>query len=267
MTCEETPALVIDRLKGDCSAADLARLEQHLATCAACSAEAEATMTVWMQLGEVDTDVTVPHQRMRARFHAGLAAYDARAARSWFERLIEGWWPQQPALQAGLAAALLIAGVLIGRELPSPVDGEVAALRGEIRVVGLALLDHQSASGRLLGVEWSQQTAQTPEVVQALLERVQYDSNLSVRLAAIDALRSHLADPEVDAGLAAALERQDAPLLQVALAEALLATGSGTGVDAVRRVLMRSELDPGVREYVETALMELDAGRPSGAEI
>jgi hypothetical protein len=30
---------------------------------------------------------------------------------------------------------------------------------------------------------------------------------------------------------------------------------------------MRSELDPGVREYVETALMELDAQPPAGADI
>jgi hypothetical protein len=96
---------------------------------------------------------------------------------------------------------------------------------------------------------------------------VQYDSSLNVRLAAVDALRGHRMDPEVDAGLAAALERQDAPLLQVALAEALLETGSGAGIDAVRRVLMRSELDPGVREYVETALMELDAQPPAGADI
>jgi hypothetical protein len=267
MTCEETTALVIDRLKGDCSAADLERLEQHLANCAACTAEAEATEIAWARLGELDTDVEVPHARLRARFHAGLAAYDARTASSWFDRLLEGWWPQQPALQAGLAAALLVAGMLIGRELPSPGDGEVAALRDEVRVVGLALLDHQSASGRLLGVEWSQQTAQTPEVVRALLERVQYDSNLSVRLAAVDALRSNLSNPEVGAGLAAALEKQDAPLMQVALAEALLAAGSGAGVDAVRRVLMRSELDPGVREYVETALMELDVGAAPGADI
>ena len=129
----------------------------------------------------------------------------------------------------GLAAALALVGVLIGQQLPSPVDTEVAALRDEVRTVGLALLDHQSASERLLGVEWSRRTAQSPEVVDALLERVQYDSNLSVRLAAVDALRADLDRPDVIDGLAIALARQESPLLQVALTDALLAVGTRPG--------------------------------------
>ena len=67
-----------------------------------------------------------------------------------------------------------------------------------------------------------------------MLERVQYDSNLSVRLAAVDALRAELDSPDVSDGLAMALERQESPLLQVALTDALLAAGSDPGIEAVR---------------------------------
>jgi hypothetical protein len=125
--------------------------------------------------------------------------------------------------------------------------------------VGLALLDHQSASERLLGVEWSRRAAQTPEVVNALLERVRYDNNLSVRLAAVDALRTELDQPGVSAGLATALAAQESPLVQVAVTDALLATGSGTGIEAVRGMLDRNELDPSVREYLQMALDEVGA--------
>jgi hypothetical protein len=269
MNCEETTALVVDRLKGVSSAADEQRLDEHLTTCAACRSVADSTLGVWQRLGELDTHEPIPHDRLRARFHAGLAAHDALARRSFVERWLDAWWPREPALQAGLATALLVVGLLVGRELPSPVDSEVLALRDEVRVIGLALLDHQSASERLLGIEWSRRTAESPDVVRALLERVQYDSNLSVRLAAIDALRSHVAEPEVGAGLAAALEMQAAPLLQVALADALLEGGSASDVAAVRQVLSRSELDPAVREYVQMALMELgDETTPApGADI
>jgi HEAT repeat protein len=125
-----------------------------------------------------------------------------------------------------------------------------------VRAVGIALLDHQSASERLLGVKWAQGTAQAPEIIDALLERVQYDTNLSVRLAAVDALRGDLDDPNVVAGLAMALERQDSPLLQVALSDALLAADQ-PAIDAVRAVLGRAELDPTVREYLQMALNEV----------
>lgn len=256
----------MDRLKGHISSADEQRLAAHLATCVACQTEAATMTCVWDQLGALDEEV--PHERLRARFHAGLAAYEARESRHWTERFLDGWWPKQPTLQFGLAAALAVAGVLIGRELPSPVDTEVAALRAEVRTVGLALLDHQSAAERLLGVQWSQRTAPTPEIVNALLERVQYDPNLSVRLAAVDALRSGLDRPEVSAGLALALESQESPLVQVAVTNALLASGSAASVEAVRGILGRSELDPAVREYLQMALSEVGAETaPSNTDI
>jgi hypothetical protein len=112
----------------------------------------------------------------------------------------------------------------------------------------------------LLGVEWSRRTAPTPEVVSALLERVQYDSNLSVRLAAVDALRAQLDSPDVVDGLAGALPRQESPLLQVALTDALLAVGADPGIEAVRAILARDDLDPAVREYLQLALSDAGLG-------
>jgi anti-sigma factor RsiW len=266
MSCEDTSALIVDRLKGQISAADEQRLDAHLATCTACSEEAETVTALWERLGTFEVDV--PHERLRARFHAGLAAYEARESQHWTERFFERWWPQQPVLQVGLAAALALVGVLIGQQLPSPVDTEVAALRDEVRTVGLALLDHQSASERLLGVAWSRRTAQTPDVVNALLERVQYDPNLSVRLAAVDALRAELDQPDVSAGFALALDRQESPLMQVALTDALLATGSGPSIEAVRAILSRESLDPTVRDYLQMALSEIGAeSAPSNTGI
>ena len=256
MTCDDTTPLLMDRLQGHISSDDEQRLAAHLATCAACRDEAAATAETWTRLGSLD-DGEVPSERLRARFHAGLAAYEAAQARgapSWLER----WWPRQPALQAALAASLALVGVVVGQQLPSPVETEVEALRGEVRSMGLALLDHQSASERLLGVESSRRAA-GPEVANALLERVRYDSNLSVRLAAVDALRADLGRPGVAAGLALALEQQDSPLLQVALTDALLSAGSDTAIAAVRATLNRDELDPVVREYLRMALAETGA--------
>jgi hypothetical protein len=47
--------------------------------------------------------------------------------------------------------------------------------------------------------------------------------------------------------------------MQVALTDALLETGAGYAVDAVRQMLGREGLDPAVREYLETALTEAGA--------
>ena len=265
MSCEETIGLVTDRLKGLLSAEDDARLEAHLAACDGCRAESQTLAAVWHDLGALETDVS--HERMRARFHAALAAYDARSSRAGFAALVERFWPAQPAWQLAAALALLVVGVVIGRGTSSDTDSEIAALRGEVRMVGLALLDHQSASERLLGVEWARRAAPAPQVIDALLERVEYDPNLNVRLAAVEALRSQLVSPTVGAALAMALEREAAPLMQVTLAGALLETGDAEAVAAVRRMLERDALDPAVREYLVTALEELGAPQAPASEV
>jgi anti-sigma factor RsiW len=259
MSCANTTEWVSERLKGLLSADDERRLEAHLSGCPACRAEADALSALWTDMRDVDVDV--PHERMRARFHAALAAYDARVRSSILEQLIESFWPQRPIVQMALAAALAVAGVLIGQRLPSTTETELAELRADVRTVGLALLDHQSASERLLGIAWSRRI-DSAQAVDALLERVQYDENLNVRLAAVEALRARLDVPEVGAGLAAALERQDAPLLQVTMADALLETGGSDAIEAVRRMLGRQELDPAVREYLRMALADAQTAAP-----
>ena len=143
---------------------------------------------------------------------------------------------------------------LIGHAWPSAHDGDIAELRAEVRSVGLALLDHQSASERLLGVAWAERTENAgPPVVSALLERVADDPNPSVRLAAVEALRSRLDEPEVRASLAAALEQQDAPLLQVTLANALLQTATRATWRPCAGCATAAA-SPAVREYLDTAL-------------
>jgi anti-sigma factor RsiW len=260
MSCEKTTELLSDRFKGLLSPEEMSKLEAHLATCAACREEADAIEALWSDMGTFADDV--PHERMRARFHAALAAYEERGHATGLEALIEHIWPRRPALQAALATVLLLLGVLVGQRLPSAADEEIAGLRAEIRTVGLVLLDHQSATERLRGVEWARGTESDTRVVAALLDTVRYDSNLNVRLAAVEALGDWVDRPQVGAGLTEALAYQDAPLMQVTIANRLLEGNVAGSTAAVTRLLERDELDPLVRDYLRTALEEAGAGAP-----
>ena len=85
---------------------------------------------------------------------------------------------------------------------------------------------------------------------------------MSVRLAAVEALRADLDRADVVDGFAMALMQQESPLLQVALTDALLATGDATAIEAVRGTLERQDLDPTVREYLQMALDEVAGDGP-----
>ena len=256
MNCEDTAGLSSDRLKGLLSPEDDRRLDAHLASCPACRAEADALTTLWADLGTLEDDV--PHERMRARFHAGLAAFAQQESATGLGAFIDSIWPRRPAVQAAIALVLLVTGFFAGQLLTSRTNREIDELRAEFRAVGLVLLDHQSAAERLRGVEWARGSIADARTIDALLRTVRYDPNLNVRLAAIDALGGALESPDVGAGLTQEFEQQDSPLLQVMLASLLLDGEVAGAADAVRRVLDRDDLDPLVREYLQSAL---EAGR------
>jgi len=262
VNCEEATELMSHRLVGFSTTGER-RLQAHLERCPSCRAEAEASAAIWTELGALDDEI--PRERMRARFHAALAVYEERRRASGLERLLERVW-RRPALLAGSAAGLLllatVLGVLIGRSAPASTDREIAELRAEVRTIGLALLDHPSASERLLGVEWAGRVEPDQRAIDALLQTLRYDPNVNVRLAAVEALDGWLDRPAVATGLTTALELEQAPLLQVTLAGILLDGGVEGSADAVRRILDRGDLDPGVRDYLSTALEEVGDAVP-----
>jgi HEAT repeat protein len=61
-----------------------------------------------------------------------------------------------------------------------------------------------------------------PVVTAALVEAARSDSNVNVRLAAIDALVRASSDPEVRHSLASSLPQQESPLVQAALIDYLV---------------------------------------------
>lgn len=259
MNCEETTGLLSDRLKGLLTADDERKLEAHLDGCAACREEAAAVDALWNDMGVVDDDV--PHERMRARFHAALAAYDQRSESRGFGAAFERIW-LRPAFQFAAAAALLVAGFVAGRSLPSGMETEIAGLRGDLQSVSLALLDHQSASERLLGIAWSRRAAAYAPVADALIGVARNDSNVNVRLAAVEALSEHLDRPEVGAALTDALGRETEPLIQVTLAGVLLENGVSGSVAAVEKLAARDDLDSTVRDYLRATLQEVESRAP-----
>src|SRR5678810_726677 len=86
------------------------------------------------------------------------------------------------------------------------------------QMVALSLMQQQSASERLKGVNWSYQLQQPGnDVLRALLDTLIHDSNVNARLATVDALRQFGDKPVVRRGLIDAMTRGDSPMVRVAL--------------------------------------------------
>ncbi len=277
MQCEE----VREQFTGDMTQAPddvdealRSQIAEHLATCEACRAETEELRRVWTVMGSLPAPQ--PGAQARARFDLMVAAYrqgldHAAAPGLWtgMNSWLAGWWPRQPALQFGLGLALLALGVLAGRELlPAPASSalrtdEIAALRGQVaamnQMIMLSLIQQQSASDRLRGVNWSYELTQPgQEVVAALLDTLMHDSNINVRLATVDALRQFGDQPRVRKGVIEAMRKQDSPMIQVALIDLAVDLKEKESASTLREFAQDQNLDAAVRARAQKGLSELE---------
>ncbi len=271
MTCERIREQFPLCLTGGLDPAARERIIDHLETCSACRAEMAELGVVWR--GMETMREPEPSPAMRTRFLETLEAYQegyreaqrkppvANRRSFW-----SGWWPARPAWQAAFAALLLVAGVLAGRYALSArrpqSNQELAQLQGQVenlrQLVALSLLQQQSPSARLRGVTYSYQVSQPDEQVQqALLHAVNHDSNVNVRLSAVDALAKFANDPGVRRGLTDSLATQDSPLVQVALIDLLVQLNEQDAVGALRKLAQDNNVDQEVRQRAASATEKL----------
>jgi len=265
MTCERIRQQIPECLAGRLEAGARERVIDHLETCAACRADMAELGAVWRGLEAMAE--AEPSQAMRARFVEMLAAYqegyeEAQRRQAYAgPAAVRGWrmW------QMAAAAALLLAGLGLGRYALAPrnaANPEIAQLEGQVenlrQLVTLSLLQEQSPSSRLRGVTYSYQISQPDEQVeQALLHAVSHDSNVNVRLSAVDALRKYTASVDVRRALADAIPVQESPLVQIALIDLLVEVNDRDAAGALGKLARDNSADEAVRQRAAAGLARL----------
>ena len=268
MQCTDLGPQMLEYLAGTLPDDRLAEIRAHLAECAACRDDVDASAELWNELGAAPAP-RPESARMRARFDAALQGYiDGQTESRVLTALKPSRpsWQSQPWLQFAGAAALLVLGVALGRfvtSAPSPQpNSEIALLREELRdtrqMVTLSLLQQQSASERLKGVTTSSQLEQpSTEVVSALLETLKRDPNVNVRLASVDALRRFGNRDAVRKSVVEALPEQDSPLVQIAMVDFILESAGPEARSVLQRLVEDMMLNQAVRDRAARGLQRV----------
>ena len=280
--CQGVQEVLAARLAGDGDSVLTEAMERHLDACPRCRAEHEETARLWAAMGELAA--AVPSDDLRRRLARTLEAYregmsgvegaggaamrtgparsGAKAPLAFRQRLRRR--PLRYALRAGYGLAAALGGIAIGMVLArqgSDARGAetVTALHQEVRglreVLALSLLQQGSASARLEGVSVGAGLAGVDgEVRAALLDTLANDPNPNVRLAAVDALASRAADPDVQRRLVAVLQEDGSPLVQIAVADVLLTSDGERARQLLAPLAESRSARPEVREYVRQRL-------------
>lgn len=270
MKCNEVRELFADEWAGTLDMDSRADLKSHLLECASCREERESLNRLWASLGDIPSEE--PGPAMRPRFYSMLQSYQQDKDKA-KERALHFSHPGekfgrafllQPIFQFGLAAILLLAGFLGGYALKSSRDGqeELRNLREEVhamrQMVTISLLKQQSASERLKGVSWSSQVSRPDsKFLSTLLNTLNYDPNVDVRLASVDAMSRFASYPEVRTGLIDSLAKQNSPLVQISLIDLLVQIHERQSIGVLRKIADDAGQNRQVRQRAEWGLQKL----------
>lgn len=199
----------------------------------------------------------IPSSELDDRFYKMLSAQKKESKGFSWESFFS--WPEFAPKLAFASVALLIGLVTGYLFLPSPKSNqEVAQLSQEIsdlkEMVMLSLLEKESATDRLKAVSLTSEMTPSDKVTTALLQTLNHDDNINVRLAALDALKPYTTDGKVREELVRSIANQESPLVQVALADLMVALQEKSSVKEFEKILKGNKAPKEVKKRIEESI-------------
>ncbi len=251
----------MDYLSGEMSEESRARFEALLETNENYQREFEGLMKAWAQIENLDAPE--PSTKMDEVFFELLSKETGK-------NVDGGFWQKSwemvlsiftPRLAYGLG--LLVLGLGMGyffspNDLSNP-DETVIGVNKETEEVRqrlvLTLLEQPSANQRLQGVSEANKIVNVDSiVVKALLQTLNSDPNVNVRLAAIESLTNYADSPLVRQGLVQSIAHQESPILQVTLANLMVALQEKASIEPFRQLLREKVLDTTVKKRIKHSI-------------
>jgi len=266
MRCENIKEKFPDFLVGELDQESIDQIQSHMAECSSCREELENLSALWTKLGVLPEER--PSNGLRQRFYGMLEGYKEEMSHErpihhlhrFFGSLFERSQGRRPAFQFAVGFIPLLIGLVIGYFISS--GRQNAELRREIQnmqqTLTVSLLDQKSPIERLRGINLSY-GLKNPDTrtIEALLNTLDSDPNVNVRLAAVDALYLFYNSPSVKEGIVRSLFKQTSPLVQVALVDLLVTMRERQALESFKKLIEANELNPGVKQKLESGIKEL----------
>ena len=212
--------------------------------------------------------VPEPSPRMDEQFYAMLAQESSKRGKEsfriweWMKRLY-GQKEGAVIRQIAFAVLCLAVGWMAGRQpAPAPGKTEVARLTGEVEemrsMLAVHFLTQPSPGKRLEGLKLASDLDHLDiHTLNILLETLNRDSSVSVRLVALETLSKFSCDPAIRAGLVHSITFQDSPMMILAMADMMINLKEKQAVPYLRTLLANHTLDPELTDKIEKSILML----------
>jgi len=271
MECKDYSEQFTSILTDTLGQAERCKIETHLAGCVDCRREFEAARKIWNLMGEIPQPE--PSENMRAGFDSILSNFkEELVARKnpvseWLNKLTE-YWSRQAQPRLAFSFLLVALGLFCGYILHQPdrtarsYNRQIDSLSSQVsdmkQVMMLSLLQDPSASQRIRAINYTEDIGNVNlKVISALFTTLNEDPNVNVRLATLDALIKLAGEPKVREGLVRSIDLQDSPLMQSAIADAMVKLQEKSSVQSLRNLLNKKGLNQMVKINIEKSISKL----------
>ncbi|MEJ2627138.1 MAG: HEAT repeat domain-containing protein [bacterium] len=260
MKCSQCRKQLIDYISGRGDKNWLGDIKIHLKECARCNQEAKRLKKVWNKLGNLPEQE--PSPRLRTQFYAMLnkmqetEEQNRLPLRKRIKNIRIPGITFRPVPQFGFALLFLAVGLILGHYITSQriEHYEISQMRQEIssmqQMISLTLLQENEPVERLKGITYINQM-HNPEktVLSALVQTLNSDPNVNVRLAAVDALSRFLHYNHLEEKIEQSLRQQSSPLVQISLIDLMAEKETRTTPEVIDYLLQNKNINPVVKEY------------------
>jgi hypothetical protein len=273
MNCKDIQTKLIDYLDHKLDAAAAGGMRQHLETCAACSREAEELRELLTTMS--NGTLEIPPPALRESFNVMLQAeLNMQTTASIIDEFPMATGDPRPAAgtirfsspvwRVAAAVILVAGGIGIGLSIrtkpaESTTTNEIAAMRKELKEmkeeVMFNLINDESASQRIKAVSYVEQmSSPDQQVIDALLNTLDHDKSVNVRLASLYSL-SRFADRQVVRdSLVTSLKLQTDPIIQVVLINLLAEKREPKAVAPIRDIMTNKKTMQEVKDAAQRSL-------------
>jgi hypothetical protein len=267
MKCEDVELKMIDYLDRNLEESVHQEIESHLETCEKCIDELKDIQKVLNLISK--DEMTKPDDSLRINFYHMLHSEIKKSEK---RKVVSDSKPFTPWYFVGryrtaAAVALLICGTFIGMSVRSGINNKYASLElkqlhsevTELKKTAMfTMLKGESSSDRIQAVNYAVELDKTDQnVIEVLINTLNTDKNVNVRMAAAYALTKFADQHAVSDSLVKSLALQTDPILQVTLINILAERKEKSALRTIQEIISNRSTLKEVRAVAENSLRVL----------
>ncbi len=268
MKCKEIQNQLEGYIDNSLSDSIHSEIKIHLESCKDCRNELEEMKQFLLLIA--DDKMEIPSDNLRANFEKMLAQEKREnplqiVSKEKLSQKTQKFqnnnknYDWRSYIRVAASIVIVISAFLIGK-YQSDIGGTTAVnkqkLESENQLLGL--IEDQSASKRILAVSNSENfTTADTKIIQALIDRLYFDKNTNVRLAAVEALSKFTSEEIVKTALIKALETEKKPSILIELIQTLAKIQEKRAIEPMKKMLADKEIPSYVKQELQLNLPSL----------